>query len=193
MRSRLSPAEILVSLPAHSDVTQQRANFRQAIAALGQQTDLFAVSEFDHVDIGQFVAACRLALQAGFVDDLDWIAPGAATLALYELTTALPTGDERREFGRRVFRRVYGGTALSFTPVAARMAWSSVRQLEAPAMRARVALCLSLPIGSQVNADPMALALVAHRDRFERWVAAPSTGALPARQLGRRAFGSGES
>jgi eukaryotic-like serine/threonine-protein kinase len=183
MRSRLSPAEILVSLPAQADVAQQRANFRQAIAALGQQTDLFAVSEFDHVDIGQFVAACRLALQAGFVDDLDWIAPGAATLALYELTTALPTGDERREFGRRVFRRVYGGTALSFTPVAARMAWSSVRQLEAPAMRARVALCLSLPIGSEVNADPMALALVAHRDRFARWVEAPSTGALPARRL----------
>lgn len=183
MRSRLSPAEILVSLPAQTDAAQQRASFRQAIAALGQQTDLFAVSEFDHVDIGQFVAACRLALQKGFVDDLDWIAPGAATLALYELTTALPTGDERREFGRRVFRRVYGGTALSFTPVAARMAWSSVRQLEAPAMRARVALCLSLPIGSQVNADPMALALVAHRDRFERWVASPSTGALPARRL----------
>lgn len=183
MRSRLSPAEVLVSLASQSDETERRASFRQVVAALGQQSDLFAVSELDRVDVGQLVRACRSALQSGLLDDLAWIAPGAATLALYEITTALPPGDERREFGRRVFKRIYGGSGVAFAPVAARMAWSSVRQLETPAMRARVSLCLSLPIGSQVNADPLALALVAQRERFERWVARGAVGPLPSRVL----------
>jgi eukaryotic-like serine/threonine-protein kinase len=183
MRSRLSPAEVLVSLAAQSDVAERRASFRQVVAALGQQSDLFSVSELDRVDVGQLVRACRAALQSGLLDDLDWIAPGAATLALYEITTALPPGEERREFGRRVFKRIYGGSGVAFAPVAARMAWSSVRQLESPAMRARVGLCLSLPIGSQVNADPLALALVAQRERFERWVAKGSLGPLQSRVL----------
>lgn len=183
MRSRLSPAEVLVSLAAQSDVAERRASFRQVVAALGQQSDLFAVSDLDSVDVGQLVRACRAALQSGLLDDLDWIAPGAATLALYEITTALPPGDERREFGRRVFKRIYGGSAVAFAPVAARMAWSSVRQLESPAMRARVALCLSLPVGSQVNADPLALALIAQRERFDRWVARGAFGPLPSRVL----------
>src|SRR5690606_23078045 len=103
MRSRLSPAEVLVSLAAQSDVAERRASFRQVVAALGQQSDLFSVSELDRVDVGQLVRACRAALQSGLLDDLDWIAPGAATLALYEITQALPPGEERREFGRRVF------------------------------------------------------------------------------------------
>lgn len=183
MRSRLSPAEVLVSLAAQTDATERRASFRQAVAALGQQSDLFSVSELDRADVGQLVRACRVSLQSGLLDDLDWIAPGAATLALYELTTALPPGDERREFGRRVFKRIYGGSGIAFAPVAARMAWSSVRQMESPAMRARVALCLSLPIGSQVNADPLALALVAQRERFERWVAKGCFGPLQSRVL----------
>lgn len=183
MRSRLSPAEVLVSLAAQSDVAERRASFRQVVAGLGQQSDLFSVSELDRVDVGQLVRACRAALQSGLLDDLDWIAPGAATLALYEITTALPPGEERREFGRRVFKRIYGGSGIAFAPVAARMAWSSVRQLESPAMRARVGLCLSLPIGSQVNADPLALALVAQRERFERWVAKGSLGPLQSRVL----------
>src|SRR5690606_31288421 len=178
-----SPAEVLVSLAAQSDVAERRASFRQVVAALGQQSDLFSVSELDRVDVGQLVRACRAALQSGLLDDLDWIAPGAATLALYEITQALPPGEERREFGRRVFKRVYGGSGFAFAPVAARMAWSSVRQLESPAMRARVGLCLSLPIGSQVNADPLALALVAQRERFERWVAKGSMGPLQSRVL----------
>lgn len=183
MRSRLSPAETFTTLPSLSDPAQRRATWRQVITALGRQADSFGVSDLEQVDVGQLVQACRTALQTGLADDLDWIAPGAATLALYELTTALPAGDERREFGRRVFKRVYGGTAVAFTPVAARMAWSSVRQLESPAMKARVALCLSLPIGAAVNADPMALALVGNRERFERWVMRGATGALPARRL----------
>ena len=183
MRSRLSPAETFITLPSLSEPAQRRATWRQVITALGQQAEGFGVSELEQVDVGQLVQACRTALHDGLADDLDWIAPGAATLALYELTTALPSGDERREFGRRVFKRVYGGTAVAFTPVATRMAWSSVRQLESPAMKARVALCLSLPIGAAVNADPMALALVGNRERFDRWVLRGATGALPARRL----------
>ena len=68
------------------------------------------------------VRAVQLAIDTGLVDDLDWLGPGPATVALYELTAALPSGRARRELGRRVFARVYEGTAATFALVAARMA-----------------------------------------------------------------------
>jgi hypothetical protein len=63
------------------------------------------------------------------------------------------------------------------------MAWSGVRQLESAPMRARVGLCLSLPIGSPVNTDPLALALMSGRERLASWVGEPSMGPLPSRRL----------
>jgi hypothetical protein len=129
------------------------------------------------------VRAVQVALENGLVEDLDWIEPSKAALALYELTSALPSGPERRELGKRVFVRVYEGTAATFGTVATRMALGAARSLDTPPLRARVALLFELPIGSSVSSDLLALALVSRRDTFERWILRPSTGALPARRL----------
>lgn len=183
MRGRPSPAEALVTLASEPDANERRARWRQAITAIGQQASADQPPALDQAEPHALLASARVILDTHLIDDLDWIAAGPAGVALYELTTALPPGAERREFGKRVFQRVYGGTAGAFVSVATRMAWSSVKQLETRTMRARVGLCFSLPIGSSVNADPLALALLVNRERFHAWVAQPSLGALPARRL----------
>jgi hypothetical protein len=129
------------------------------------------------------VRAAQVALEYGLVEDLDWIEPSKAAVALYELTSALPSGPERREVGKRVFVRVYEGTAGTFGAVATRMALSAARSLDTSPLRARVSLLFELPVGTSVSAEALALALVARRDTFERWLQRPSTGALPARRL----------
>ena len=183
MRGRPSPVDALVTLPDLAEAQERRTRWRQAVASLGQQTTIERPPLLDGVDPKALSRACRIALDTGLTDDLDWIGAGPAGVALYELTTALPHGPERSEFGRRVFSRLYGGPAGAFVSVATRMAWNSVKQLESPTMRARVSLAFSLPIGSSVNADPLALALVMRPQHFQSWVANNSTGPLPARRL----------
>ncbi len=104
--------------------------------------------------------AAEIAVDAGLSDDLDWLAPGPAAVALYEITAALPPGRSRRELGRRVFSRLYEGTAATFVTVAARMALSSNRPFDAASLRARIGLVFDLPVGSSVNADALALTIV---------------------------------
>jgi hypothetical protein len=140
-------------------------------------------SPLDSIDTETVVNAVRVALEAGLVDDLDWIEPRQSAVALYELTSALPAGRERRDLGRRVFTQVYEGTASTFNAVAVRIALSAARSLDTPALRARVGLLLDLPTGTTVNPDALALALVVRRENFDRWVARPSVGALSARRL----------
>jgi hypothetical protein len=127
--------------------------------------------------------AAQVAIDVGLADDLDWFAPGPAMVALYEITAALPPGKTRRELGRRVFARLYQGTASTFAAVASRMALTSARPFEAATLRARVGLLFDLPIGSAVNADPLALTLVSRRELRERWITQNRTGTLPARRL----------
>jgi len=183
MRSRTSAIESLVLLPRSEGATERRANWRQAIATLGQNIRIEGPSPLDSIDTECVVEAVRVALEAGLVDDLDWIEPRQSAVALYELTSALPAGRERRDLGRRVFTRVYEGTASTFNAVAVRIALSAARSLDTPALRARVALLLDLPTGTAVNPDALALALVVRRENFDRWVSRPSVGALSARRL----------
>jgi len=124
-----------------------------------------------------------VALETGLVDDLEWIAPGPAAVALYEITAALPQGKPRRELGRRVFARVYEGTAGTFAAVVARMALSSGRPLEAATIRARISLLFDLPVGTSVNVDQLALTLVTRRELRDRWLDRARSGTLPARRL----------
>ena len=184
MRVRLNPVEALATLPRLEEVSERRSSWRQAIAALGRSVRVAGPPPLDGISTEHIVGAAQTALATGLADDLDWIAPGAAAVALYELTSALPAGaPERREFGRRVFARLYRGDAATFSLVATRMALTSTKPLDAATMRARVGLALDLPIGSPVHADPLAYSLVARRALFQEWVDAPSTGALPARRL----------
>src|SRR5689334_5904134 len=171
MRVRQSPVESLVMLPHLADPADRSTRFRQAVAALGQELRVDGPPALDGVPVEDLVNASRVALEAGLVDDLDWIAPGPAAIALYELSTALPLGKERREIARRVFARLYEGDAATFSAVATRMALGSGRPFEVPTLRARIGLVFDLPIGTSVNADPLALVLVSRRELFERWMA----------------------
>ena len=183
MRSRPNPVEAIVTLSRIADPDERRASWRQAITALGAGSRVTGPPPLDDVDPLQVQRAVQVALDVGLCDDLDWIAPGRAAVALFELSSAVPPGRERREVGRRVFARLYEGTAETFAAVAARMALGTARPLEAATMRARVALVFDLPIGSTVNADALALAIVSRRELFQRWVSTPSIGALPARRM----------
>jgi hypothetical protein len=188
MRSRQSPVESLVMLPKLADPADRSTRWRQAIASLGQELRVDGPPALDGVSAEDLVHASRTALETGLVDDLDWIAPGPAAIALYELSSALPPGRERRDIGRRVFGRLYEGDAATFAAVATRMALGSGRPFEASTLRARIGLVFDLPIGSSVNADPLALVLVSRRELFERWIAKAATGPLPARRLAARLF-----
>jgi eukaryotic-like serine/threonine-protein kinase len=183
MRARPNPVEALLKLPRLLDEAEQRASFRQAVTALGQSVVAMGPPPLDGVDLPLLELSAQVALDRGLADDLDWIAPGSAAIALYELMTALPPGRVRREYARRVFARLYEGTAATFTTVAARMALGSTRTLDAPTLRARVSLVLDLPIGTSVNADALALSLVTRPELAERWFERPSTGGLAARRL----------
>jgi hypothetical protein len=179
---RPNPVEALATLVQQSDGTERRASFRQAIAALGQGPAGHGAPPLDGIDPDVLVRAVQLTIDTGLVDELDWLGPGPATVALYELTAALPAGRARRELGRRVFARVYEGTAATFALVAARMALGAGRTFEAAAVRARIGLVLDMPVGSGVNPDPLALTLVTVRDLRRRWLVEARTGTLHERR-----------
>jgi eukaryotic-like serine/threonine-protein kinase len=188
MRTRQSPIESLVLLPRLADPADRRARWRQAVTALGRELRVDGPPPLDGVPAEDLVRTAQTALETNLVDDLDWIAPGSAAVALYELSSALPPGKERREIGRRVFARLYQGDAATFAAVATRMALGAGRTLEAATLRARIGLVFNLPTGSSVNADPLALVLVSRRELFERWIAKASTGPLPVRRLSARLY-----
>jgi hypothetical protein len=183
MRARPNPVEALATLARVSDAAERRASWRQAVAALGQNIRVSGAPPLDGVAPDVLVRAAQIALETNLADDLDWIAPGAAAVALFELSSVLPAGQERRDFGRRVFARLYEGTASTFAAVATRMAFGSGKQLDTPTLRARIGLVFDLPIGTSVNPDALALALVSRRSLMQRWLVLPSTGALPARRM----------
>lgn len=183
MRPRIGLLESLNVLSRAESAAERRANWRQVIAGLGKNLRIEGPSPLDSIGTDAIVGAVRVALDSGLVDELEWIEPRQSAVALYELTSALPAGRERRELGRRVFSLVYEGTASTFNAVAVRIALSAARSLDTPALRARVGLLLDLPVGSSVNPDALALALVVRRENFERWVARPSVGSLSARRL----------
>ncbi|HET7541549.1 MAG TPA: serine/threonine-protein kinase [Polyangiaceae bacterium] len=183
MRGRPNPVEALATLVRLQDDTERRANFRQAITALGQSSGASGPPPLDGIAPEVLSRAMSIALDSGLVDNLEWIAAGPAAVALYEITAALPQGKPRRELGRRVFARVYDGTAGTFAAVAARMALSSGKPLEAAQIRARISLLFDLPVGSSVNADALALTLVTRRELRERWLDRARSGTLPARRL----------
>ncbi len=184
MPSRIDSVEALAALPRIADPTEQRATWRRAVAALGRLLRVDGPPPLDRLAPEQLVAAAKTALGRGLADELDWIAPGAAAVALYELTSALPHGSpERRDFGRRVLSRLYEGDASTFAAAATRMAMLNAKPLEAATMAARIGLVLDLPMGTEVHADALAYVLVTRRELFETWLLGPSTGTLPARRL----------
>lgn len=184
MRARQSPADALIGLSRLPDAGERLSSFRVAMTALGQNVRVTGPPPLDGMDPGALAKSVQVAIDSKFIDELDWIAPGPAAVALYELMIALPAGNLRRELGRRVLTRAYEGNAATFAAVATRMALGTGRALEPTTMRARVNLILDMPIGSSVDADALALSLATRRELSERWLVRPSFGALPARRMG---------
>jgi hypothetical protein len=180
---RPNPGESLASLLQLSDGAERRASWRQAITALGQSGSGYGPPPLDGLDPEILSRAAQMALDTGLADDLAWLAPGPGAVALYEITAALPAGRPRRELGRRVFARVYEGTASTFAIVAARMALGSGRTFDAAAVRARIGLVLDMPTGAAVNPDPLALTLTTARELRDKWLLSARTGTLHERRL----------
>src|SRR5262249_36101992 len=134
-----------------------------------------------HPDV--LLKGVQAALAAGLVDDLDWLAPPAAGIALYTLAAALPASADQRELGRRVLARMLAGNAETFTAIATCMAQSGGKGLSSPNVRARITLVTELPLHHGISDGPLCLALVSRREHAREWVALASTRSLPARRL----------
>lgn len=151
------------------------------MAALSRASEGPGPLEGIHPDV--LVKGVAAALSTGLVDDLDWLSPAAAGVALYTLAAALPVGTEQRELGRRVLARMLAGNAETFTAIATTMAQSGGKGLSTAAARARVAIVTELPLAHGVADGKLAHALLSKREFQRDWVSVPSTKSLPSRRL----------
>jgi hypothetical protein len=179
-------ASTLLELHKLEGATERRASWRQAMAALARAASEDGPGPLEGLRPEALLAGVRVALAAGLVDDLDWLAPAAAGSALYELASVLPLGGEQRELGRRVLARLVAGDAATFVAIARRMAMGPGKGLGSSGIRARIALVTELPISLGVADGPLALAIASRRDLAREWIAVPSTGSLPSRRLAAR-------
>ena len=167
---------------ATASAADRRVLWRQAMAALSRAADDGpGPLEGIHPDV--LLKGVGVALAAGLVDDLDWLSPAAAGVALYTLAAALPVSTEQRELGRRVLARMLAGNAETFTAIATSMAQSGGKGLSSPAVRARVAIVTELPLAHAVADGKLAHALLSKREFQRDWVSVPSTKSLPSRRL----------
>ena len=186
MRPRPYFLEGLLDLHLIPDKGVRRGVFRQSIASLGLTASSDGPAPLEGLNPETLLKSLRVGITDGLLDDLDWLAPSTAAVALYEIAAALPLGAERRDLGRRVLAHLYEGNAATFVAIATRMAAGSARGLGGAGVRARVALSLSLPAVADVPVDPLALALASRRDLAKDWIGAASTGSLPDRRLAAR-------
>jgi hypothetical protein len=168
---------------ADASAANRRVLWRQAMAALSRVNLDGGPGPLEGLHPDVLVKGVNAALQDGLADDLDWLSPAAAGVALYTLAAALPVGSEQRELGRRVLARMLAGNAETFTAIATSMAQSAGKGLSNANVRARIALVTELPLVHAVADGPLALALVSRREFQRDWVLAPSTRSLPARRL----------
>jgi hypothetical protein len=163
----------------------RKAVWRQGLSALAavaaQQP-----APLEGLDPEDLVASTRLALLTGLVDDVGFLSKAVAATALFELAAALPQGPERSDLGRRISTALSSGDAVTFASVTRSLALSVPRALDEPAVQARLALALQLPLGGDAGVDALALALISHAELEETWLTKPSMGSLAARRLAAR-------
>lgn len=155
----------------------------EALGNLGQPGRIERPPPLDGISPGALIDIARATLALPEPLRLAWGPPAQVGVALYELTSTLPSCRERNALGRSLLSHLYEARAGTFAAVAARMASGSGRALEAPALRARVHLLFESALGKGLYTDSLALTLVAKRELFERWVERPSRGTLPMRRL----------
>ncbi|MCW5834992.1 MAG: serine/threonine protein kinase [Labilithrix sp.] len=168
---------------ADASAADRRVLWRQAMAALSRANLDGGPGPLEGLHPDVLLKGVSAALHAGLADDLDWLSPQAAGVALYTLAAALPVSTEQRELGRRVLARMIAGNAETFTAIATCMAQSAGKGLGSANIRARIALVAELPLAHAIVDGPLALALVSRREFQREWVSVPSTRSLPARRL----------
>ncbi|MCG8419517.1 MAG: protein kinase [Proteobacteria bacterium] len=176
----------LIKIHELEDMAQIRALWRRGIATLAAVASEHQPVPLEGLGSGELLAGVRMALSSGLLDDLDFLSPPAAALATFELASALPRSEEKRDLGRRVLRTLRSGNAETFVALATALALGSSRGLSGPQIRARLSLSLFLPVELSTRADVLALALISHRDSERQWLSLPSTSSLPARRLAAR-------
>lgn len=188
MRNSGHALDALTSLHVVDDAESRRALWRSSLASLASSLlDERTAAPLEGVDTEQLVASVQVALADRLLDDVDFLSPEAAGAALYELAAALPSGELKRELGRRTVQRLRSGDAKTFVGLAAQLALSgSKKALSGPSIRGRVVLALDLPLGIGTRADALALALISRREMSREWLTAPSMGSLPSRRLAAR-------
>jgi len=183
-RDRLEGLTVLHRL---ASAAQREAAWRQGMATLARAVvDERRPVPLEGLDPESLLKSVKTAVEGGLVDELDWLSGPAAAAALYEVAAALPPSAIKRRLGRMVLQRLRRGDAETFVAVATQLALGSQRALSGRSIRARVALALSLPIGSVNNVDALALALISRQDTSRDWLRSPATGALPSRRLAAR-------
>ena len=165
---------------------EQRQLFRQAMTALARAATAGGPSPLEGFRPQSLVESARVMIASGMIDDLDWLAPDAAGVALFTLASALPSGTEQRELGRRVLSRLLTGNAHAFAAMATLMAPQSAKMLGTPGAQARLGLVMEMPLQFGVNDTALAYALVSKRELAREWIITPSTRSLPSRRRAAR-------
>ena len=176
----------LAQLAGIDGAEERRRVWRQGLASLAMAASNQRVAPLEALPPERLLESVRVAFRTGLVDDVRWMSPGLAAAAFFEIATALPGGDEKRELGRRVLESLLTGDAATFALLATSLAGASRRGLSTPPVRARVAVAMRLPIGIETGVDRLALALLCRPDLEREWLATPSSGPLPARRVSAR-------
>ena len=168
------------------DMVEIRAMWRRGMATLASVASEHQPVPLEGLGSDALLAGARVALSSGLLDDLDFLSRPSAALAIFELASALPRSEEKRDLGRRVLRTLHAGNAETFVALATALALGSSRGLSGPQIRARMSLSLFLPVDMSTRAGVLALALISHGDSERQWLSEPSTGSLPSRRLAAR-------
>ncbi|MCX5747492.1 MAG: serine/threonine protein kinase, partial [Proteobacteria bacterium] len=173
------------------DVAERKRVARQGLAMLAQIAER-EPAPLEGLPEDQLLLAVRAALGDGMLADLDWMAPAAGAIALFELAQALPPGPERRELGRRVLTRLREADRDTFVRLLIALARSSPKLLATTDnLRARTEVVLSAPLTAPGAIGELALGLLAQPTLATSWIEAPATGSLPARRLAARILAHG--
>jgi hypothetical protein len=158
-----------------------RAPFRHFVAdlAAAAQRRPLPLEGVPPEALNAFVARAR---DARLFADLDWLSDESAASALYELWFALPGGPEREALRGLLGERLRDGDLACFVVLARNFVQAGDSTLDAPAVRARVSLALSLPLGAGTAVDSLALALISEPGHARTWVDEASRGSLPSRR-----------
>ena len=184
---RASPnIHLLAQLHLLPDQDAQRAAFRRGMADLAAMGGSQQPVPLEGLEPDALALSMDVCGRQGYLDDLSFLSPETAAVALYHLASGLPKGPLRTAMGRRVMRVLVESDARTFANLAATLAVSGRDPFSNNELRARAALTLELPSSEFTAADSLALALLARPQMLYEWVIRPSKRSLPERQLAAR-------